>query len=294
MIRSMTGFGRSRVRMANGVVRAEVRSVNNRNLRTMCRLCDQLQGFEPELEKLVCSRLARGSVTLMLALDEFSGDPGFALDEAAMAHYYEKLAAVRDRLGLTAEITLDTLAALPGVVRRSTGAGEIPAALSQAALEATEQALEKLVANREEEGEHTWRDIAARCDAIARRVDAIEEKLPDVIAQYRRRVTARLEPLVAEVGAVLREEDIRKEVVFFAERADVCEEIARLRSHVALMKSVGDGEGPRGRRLEFIAQEMFREANTMGAKAGDGEIIPDVVELKADIEKIREQALNIE
>ena len=139
-----------------------------------------------------------------------------------------------------------------------------------------------------------WEDILGHCDAIDSGLKDIEAKLPQMVEYYRQRTLDRLQPLMEKLDLDIAEEDIRKEVVLFADRSDVSEELTRLASHVKLMREMGDAAEPCGRRLEFIAQEMFREANTLGSKAGDGEIIPDVVEIKSVIEKVREQALNVE
>jgi uncharacterized protein (TIGR00255 family) len=290
----MTGYGRADAQAGDYLVRAEARSVNNRNLRVTCRLPDRLQGLDPELEKLLRSRLARGTVTLALHFDDFSGDPGYVIDEAAAAHYRARLGAIGGKLGLEGDVTLETLLALPAVVRRNVGDGEIPAELHTAAMQAAGEAVEALVASRRQEGANIWRDILDRCEALARRVDKVEAEMPGVIAQYRQRILERLGPLMEEIDAELDEERVRKEVVFYADRTDVTEEITRMRSHLELMRDLGEQSAASGRRAEFIAQEMFREANTMNAKAGDAAVIPDLLEIKAEVEKIREQALNVE
>jgi uncharacterized protein (TIGR00255 family) len=294
MIRSMTGYGRGENQVGDYQVRAEIRSVNNRNLRVSSRLPDRLQGLDPEIDRILRGRLSRGTVTLSLQFDDFSGDPGYVIDEAVVAHYKGKLSALADSLGMEEGITLDKLISMPGAVRRNVGAGEICEDLKAAALLSADAALASLVENREQEGENIWRDIMDRCARISGIVDDVEKKLPGIVASYRTRVMERLKPLLEEVGAQLSEDDVRKEVVFFADRTDIAEEITRMRSHIGLMGDLTEQADPSGRRAEFIAQEMFREANTMGSKAGDAEMIPDLLEIKAEVEKIREQALNVE
>jgi uncharacterized protein (TIGR00255 family) len=290
----MTGFGRDTARMGHFMVRAEVRSVNNRNLRVSCRLPERLQSIELELEKLIRSRLGRGTVTLTLTVNDLSGEVGVTIDKAVVTRYRDELIQLRDALGLTGEVTIDSLISLPGAITRNIAEGKIPKDLTRAAHEASGSALTKLIVNRENEGENIWRNILARCDAIAGMIDQTRQKVPHMVERYRRSLMERLQPIIEQAGGVLKEEDIHREVVFFADRSDITEEITRLRSHVALMKKLDGGDEPCGRRLEFIAQEMFREANTMASKAGDAELMPGLLYIKSEVEKIREQALNVE
>lgn len=294
MIRSMTGFGRGTAQSKHFVVRAEIRSVNNRNLRIACRLPDRIQGLDAELEKRIRDRLARGSVNAYLLLEDLTGDTGYVLDEAAIAHYRDRLAELSGRLGIAGEMTMDKLVTLPGVVRKGVAGDEVPDELVETTVSAVDEALDQLIRAREAEGKHMWQDILGHCDAIDRNLKEVEAKLPQMVEHYRQRTLERLQPLMEKLNLDISEEDIRKEIVLFADRSDVSEELTRLASHVKLMREMGDASEPCGRRLEFIAQEMFREANTLGSKAGDGEIIPDVVEIKSVIEKVREQALNVE
>lgn len=294
MIRSMTGFGRCRIQTENYAVCAEMRSVNNRGLRISFRLPDRLQGLEPELDKILREHLARGTITLAIVLDDLSGNSGCVLDDAVVRHYHGQLVRLREELGLSGGVTLDVLAGLPGVFRGRTTWEEIPEEINRAVHEAVGGALKGLIGVREQEGAHGWQDILSHCETIGRLVDRVEKKIPKMIEQYRRRVTERLAPLLEEIGSAVSEEDVRREVVLFADRSDISEEIARLRSHLMLMKEMTGAEKPCGRRVEFIAQEMFREANTMASKANDPEVIPHVLDIKSEIEKIREQALNVE
>ncbi len=294
MIRSMTGFGRGKTQTDDIVVRAEVRSVNNRALRISCRVPERLQGIEPELEKSLRHRIARGSVVLSLALDDLSGNSGPLLDKQVIAHYRDQLLELRDSLGLAGEVTIDNLMALPGVVRKNITGGEVPAELVRLAHEATAAAMDELITNREREGEHIWNDIIARCDTITALVDRIEQRLPKMTEQFRKNLMERLRTVMEQSGGTLNEQDVSREVVIFADRSDISEEITRMRTHIALAGELDAGDGPSGRRLEFIAQEMFREANTMASKAGGAELIPELLDVKSEVEKIREQALNVE
>lgn len=290
MVRSMTGFGRGECRSGQYLVRAEIRSVNNRNLRVSFRLPDRLQGLEGDLEKLMREAVARGTLTVGVTYDDLSGDAGFVLDAAVIRHYRD---ALRELDCEQENVPMSVLVTLPGAIRRKT-VEEVPDELAQAVMAAIRQAVAAFIAARETEGAFIWKDMMARCRAISTLVDRVEARIPGMVEEYRRRLSERLAKLLSGVGSHVTEEDVRKEVAFFADRSDISEEITRLRSHLALMDKAGASDEPSGRKLEFIMQEMFREANTMGSKASDASMIHDVLDIKGEVEKLREQALNVE
>jgi uncharacterized protein (TIGR00255 family) len=284
----MTGFGLGMSRTARFAVRAEVRSVNNRNLRVTLRLPERIQGMEPELEKRIHNGVSRGAVSVAISLDDVSGDPGYVVDSAAIRFYRDALRKIK-----VEKVPLSALIALPGVIRKKS-AEEVPEELAAAVRDAVKGATQQFMAARETEGAFIWKDMTARCRAVSALVERIEARIPSVIEEYRRRLSERLAKLLNGVGSSLTEEDLRKEVALFADRSDISEEITRLRSHLALMAGPGARDEPYGRKLEFITQEMFREANTMASKATDAEMVQEMLEIKSEIEKLREQALNVE
>ena len=288
MVRSMTGFGLGSSETGRFAVRAEVRSVNNRNLRVTLRLPERLQGLEPEFEKMLRDAMSRGTVTAAVAVDDMSGDPGYVLDTAAIEFYREALKKIGK-----GKAPLAVLVSLPGAIRKKP-VEEIPAELAAAVREAMQRAIKQLVAAREAEGAFIWKDMAARCRAIGAIVERVEGRVPRMIEEYRRRLSDRLAKLLNGIGATITQEDVRKEVALFADRSDISEEITRLRSHLALMAKADAQDEPYGRKLEFVIQEMFREANTMGSKATDAEMVQDMLDIKSEVEKLREQALNVE
>jgi uncharacterized protein (TIGR00255 family) len=294
MVRSMTGFGRGHTRTERYAVSVEARSVNNRNLRAGFRLPDRLQGLEAELEKLVRDAVSRGTVNVSISLDDLTGDPGYILDPAAIRYYDDALRTLRRELGAAEEPPLSVLVTLPGVVRKSKTAEDVPEELWNAVRQALEAALRELVAAREREGKYTWEDMMSRCRAIGVLLGRVEARVPQMVEDYRRRLSERLGKLLQGVGTELAEEDLRKEIAMFADRSDISEEISRLRSHLALMEKATAAGEPYGRKLEFITQEMFREANTMASKAAAAEMVSDLIDIKSEIEKLREQALNVE
>jgi uncharacterized protein (TIGR00255 family) len=288
MIRSMTGFGLGSSETGRFAVRAEVRSVNNRNLRVTLRLPERLQALEPEFEKMLREAMSRGTVTAAITLDDVSGDPGYVLDTAAIEFYRDALKKIEK-----GKVPLAVLIALPGAVRKKP-AEEIPDELATGARQAMQSAVKQLVAAREGEGAFIWKDMTARCRAIGALVERVEARIPRMIEEYRRRLSDRLAKLLDGIGTAITPEDVRKEVALFADRSDVSEEITRLRRHLALMARADAQDEPSGRKLEFVMQEMFREANTMGSKATDAEMVQDMLDIKSEIEKLREQALNVE
>jgi uncharacterized protein (TIGR00255 family) len=288
MIRSMTGFGLGSSQTGRFAVRAEIRSVNNRNLRTTLRLPERLQALEPEFEKMLRDGMSRGTVSATVTVDDVSGDPGYVLDTAAIEFYRDALQKVEK-----GKVPLAVLISLPGAVRKKP-VEEISADLTAAVREAMQRAIKQLVVARESEGAFIWKDMTARCRAIGALVERVEARIPRMIEEYRRRLSERLTKLLAGIGSTITEEDVRKEVALFADRSDISEEITRLRSHLALMAKADAQDEPSGRKLEFVMQEMFREANTMGSKATDAEMVQDMLDIKSEIEKLREQALNVE
>ncbi len=288
MVRSMTGFGLGSSETGRFAVRAEVRSVNNRNLRVTLRLPERLQALEPEFEKMLRDAMSRGTVTAAVTVDDVSGDPGYVLDTAAIEFYREALKKIEK-----GKVPLAVLVALPGAIRKKP-VEEIPSELIAAAREAMQKAIRALVAAREAEGAFIWKDMTARCRTIGALVERVEARIPRMIEDYRRRLSDRLAKLLNGVGATITPEDVRKEVALFADRSDISEEITRLRSHLALMAKADKQDEPYGRKFEFVMQEMFREANTMGSKATDAEMVQDMLDIKSEIEKLREQALNVE
>jgi len=289
MPRSMTGFGRGESRAEGITVSAEVRSVNNRNLRVMYRMPELLQSMETDFNNVLRETITRGSVTVTLNVEETSGEPAYEIDTEVVRYYQEALR----QLDAAAPVSLDALAALPGCIRRKTN-DEATAETAESAIAALRQAQEALAASRETEGRFIWTDMLSRCKTIRALVDSLEQRMPRMIEEYRQRLMERLGKLLESVKAELTQDDVRKEIALFADRSDISEEITRMRSHLELMESMGDTGEPIGRKLEFVAQEMFREANTMASKANDAAMVHDALDIKAEVEKLREQSLNVE
>jgi len=288
MIRSMTGYGTAERTTDEARIIVEVRSVNNRYFKVNLRLPEGLGGLEPRIERLLREAVSRGTVTVNVTVEPRG-------PAARVPVNTDLLEAYRRDLETTAPgVTDDALLALPGVVGeeegRLTGIGNLPEAIEAAVREA----MEELNRMRDAEGRATADDLAAALDEIERLASAVAERAPQVIEQYRDRLRERVQSLLEGVEIAPDEEALAKEVAFFAERADVNEELARLASHVQQFRELFEATEPVGRRAEFIAQEMYREVNTIGSKAGDADVAREAVDIKVCVDRLREQAQNIE
>ena len=301
MIRSMTGYGTAEIGSEDGrVLRAEIRTVNHRHLSANVRLPRGWEGLEGKVLERVRAVLARGSVSLSVACDgagrEGGGAPGLDMDRAR--GYVDLLREAGAGLGLKGRVTLDTLAGLPGVLRTE---GPPAAPVDEAGvLECVESALRGVVAMREAEGRRLERELRRSLARIMAEVEAVEAAAPERLLRERDRLRERVAVLSGTVD--VDEDRLAREIAYLAERWDIAEEIVRLRSHVALfLESLDGGEGAEGlgrdkagKRLGFVVQEMYREANTVGSKANDAAISASGVAIKEELERIREQLENVE
>ena len=296
MIRSMTGFGRASFEIEGGRFDVEVRCLNHRHLDLSVRLPRALGALEPELRSRVGERFARGKVDLAVSGGAGSGlPPRLELDLEAVGQYVTAAAALRDRFGLAGTLDVATALSLPGVAR--VGERELPLErLRELLWAAVETALASADAMRRTEGAALEREMRGRLDRLRELAEALEARADVVQAAVRERLRKRSEQLRQETG-LLDEARLAQEIVIAADRLDVREELVRLRSHLEQFAAVLDASGPRqpaGRRLDFLLQELGREVNTAGSKGGDAAVAHLVVELKTELERIREQVQNVE
>ena len=290
----MTGHGEARCQRDGVVVAAEVRAVNNRFLKVSIRASDGYSLLEPQIEALVRRRVRRGSVMVNVRLDREPSPDDFRLNEVVLASYHEQLKTVCSKAGLPGEIRMDSLLLLPGVVAE-TGAAAIDTDAMWPLVEQTlAAALGNLARMRADEGRAMARDLHNNSAVIAKQLDQIEQRAPQVVDSYRKRLTERLNKLLKEFGVSIEPSDVVREVALFADRGDISEEIVRLRSHLQQFDNIAASEESAGRKLEFVIQEMLRETNTIGSKANDAEIARHVVEIKTAIERMREMIQNVE
>ena len=296
MIRSMTGYGAAESELADGrVLRAEVRTVNHRHLSTSVRLPRGWEELERGVVDTVRAGLSRGSVSLSVRCESLDRDddgvPSLDLERAW--RYVELMREAGLQLKLEGYLQVDVLARLPGVLRME---GPPAAEPDEEALRAcVEGALSEVVAMREAEGGRLEVELRASLGRILAEVEAIEVAAPARLLKERDRLRERVAMLAEDLE--VDEERLAREIAYLAERWDIAEEIVRLRSHVALFEEglLGGGTGGKvGKRLGFVVQEMYREANTVGSKANDAAISASAIAIKEELERIREQLENVE
>jgi len=293
----MTGFGRGEASRGAISATVEARSVNQRFLKVSVRIPSWLSSLEPLARETVGREVRRGQVDVMVDVSGEGARPRVSIDAEAVANYLEEWRRVQHELNIHGDLTIEVLAASADLVTTSAPA-QAPEDVWPVIEEALGGALKGLLATRAVEGEATARDVLDRVEAIQSGLGVIEERAPAAVREHVERVGARVKDLLEGVGSAagkLSEEDMAREVALLAEKSDVAEEVARLKSHIEQTRGLfADGDSEVGRRLEFLVQEMVREINTIGSKSADVEISRRVVEVKAEIERVREQARNIE
>lgn len=290
----MTGFGRAALRLAGVAHTVEIRAVNHRYLDLKLRLPRHLAAIEPRLRKVVGAALARGRVDLLVTSSAGEAEPTGAV-QADVALAEQVLAAcrsVRSALGIEGP-SADLIYSWPGVLQA------VPAALDDANLAdivvpAVQSALDAVLVMRRAEGASLAADLTGHLDAIEQERAAIEAEAPAQVEQYQARLRSRIDSLLADRDLVVDEARVLHEVAVFAERSDVAEELSRLQSHIKQFREQLARTEPVGRRLDFLCQEMLREANTIASKVQDPGLSARAIELKAHLEQLREQAQNVE
>ncbi|MEM8711150.1 MAG: YicC/YloC family endoribonuclease [Planctomycetota bacterium] len=305
VVYSMTGFGAGRVEavLDDGTqltVVCEVKTVNHKHLQAKLRLPHEYSSLEPAIDKRVRARLARGAVQMSIDVARIGGEAGVQLDERAARRYLDLQSALQDGLGDQGDALrpIDSMAdllRLPGVLvtgGAATGSLDQKGPEAQAVMGAVDDALDHLTEMRRLEGGAMLRDLAVSGEEITRLVDEIAEKIPGVVTHHRERLIERVGELSQNPATT--EADLAREIALLSDRLDVSEEITRLQSHIDQLNGLLAGGGAVGRKLDFLAQEFFREANTIGSKCSDAEVAHLVVDLKTHVERLREQVQNVE
>ncbi len=293
MILSMTGYGEAQA-CENGLsYRVEIRSVNNRYFKAAIKLPEHLQRFEGEFDKLLRSHLGRGSVTYSLRIKGDEAPVASEINTAVLSHYVKRLEETAAKHP-TARIDLAGLLEFPGVCEPVEMDDAVVRGQVEMAKALTSEAAERLIEMRAAEGKALLRDLEEQCAEIRARVAEISRRAPRVVEDYHNKLRVRVQQLLDSASANLDREALAREVAVFAERCDVNEELARLSSHLDQFAELCASPEEAGRKLDFLTQEMLREANTIGGKANDAEIARHVVEVKAAIDRIKEQVQNVE
>jgi uncharacterized protein (TIGR00255 family) len=290
----MTGFGEARLQDQRWSVGVEVRTVNNRHLKLAAKISEPYGALEPELERLVRETIRRGTVQLTLRVERPRRAEDYRLNLVALASYRDQLQQLGGWAGDERARVYSGLLALPGVVEEQRPGPEDPHDDWPALAGVVAAALKQLQAMRREEGRAMAEELRALGRAAQEQLARIAERGPDVIGTYQKRLTERVQALVQSQGVTVEPKDLIREVAIFAERADISEEIVRLRAHLAQYALAIDEPESSGRKLEFMVQEMGREINTIGSKANDVAISQAVVEIKGHLERIRELIQNVE
>ena len=291
MLLSMTGFGHSSSDDGGVHVSTEIKSVNNRYLKLSVRMPDTVARFEADIEKLIRSRVTRGSVQLSIRVRFVGGQSEHRIDGELLRGYQDQLKSLSSG---DESPRIENLLALPGVVVETEFSDEILNSLWPVLEKSLSESLDHFEDFRRREGESMRLDLERQCEVIETEVTKVATLAPIVVNEYRDKILERVRRLINDASITISENDVIREVALFADRCDINEEITRLRSHTEQFRRLLNGETSQGRKLEFIGQEMFREINTIGSKANHVTIALGVVEMKAAIERMREVLQNVE
>lgn len=291
MLRSMTGFGHCEYTENDISFTIEIKTVNHRYIDIFLKMPKQLSTFEDMIRSLASAKIQRGKIDIYITYDNKSSDfQEVILDEGLAKAYCDALRKISDELGLRDDISATSLARFPDIlkVEKQENNEEVGKILEKA----FSMALDELVQMRTREGEKLKESLLANLSAIEDYIEKIKEKAPLVVKEYKEKLEMRLNELID-----LQRVDparIATEVALFADKCSIDEELVRLKSHIIQMREMLDVGSPVGKKADFLIQEMNREVNTIGSKASNIDITRNVVELKSEIEKLREQIQNIE
>ena len=292
MVKSMTGYGRARQERNGRNITVEVRSVNNRYLDCTVKMPRAYIFAEDAMKALVQKYISRGKVDVFVTVDAVTADQTVVqVNEPLARSYYQALSRLREMFSLEDELSASTLARFPDVL--AVTKAEVDLEMISADICAVlEEALTAHRQMRSVEGEKLFSDIAGRADTIESVVAKVEERSPQTVSEYRARLEAKMREVLQ--STTIDESRILTEAAIFADKIAVDEETVRLRSHIAQFRTMLEEGSPIGRKMDFLVQEFNRESNTIGSKCSDASLAKVVVDLKSEIEKIREQLQNVE
>lgn len=289
---SMTGYGKGVSKRDGKTITIEIKTVNHRFLDCNIKLPRNFLFVEDRLKKAVSSAISRGHVDLYLTYEQSSTDEGaYTVDLELANNYLTAVRQLESGTGLANDVTLSTLLRVGDIVTRQQSV-EDEDLLAEMTLEAASEALVNLKVMREKEGQSQKADIASKLDTIEACLDRIKEFAPKVVEDYRALLNARIAEVVEP--SLVDKQRLATEVALYADHCAIDEEITRLSTHISNMRSLLEATEPVGRKMDFLVQEFNRETNTIGSKANDMRITKEVLAIKNEIEKMREQAANIE
>ncbi len=289
----MTGYGSAQGEVDGVEYAVEARSVNNRYFKASIRLPEFFSSAEGEIEKVLRSKLYRGTVTLGVKMKFSDQRASYRVNAVALGNYIDQLRPLEIEANPTLRIDLGSLLQLPGVCEPPP-MEEVVEKTRSGLLKLIDETLDKLVEMRIKEGKAVEVDLVKNLKVIEENLSDIAKLAPQVVVDYKDRLVARVKDLTGAGKIDIDHDSFVREVTIFAERCDIAEELSRLAGHIKQARKAIDGSEPAGRKLDFIAQEMLREANTIASKANDADIAQKVVEIKTAIDRIKEQVQNIE
>ncbi len=293
MIASMTGFGRGEAQTDNLVLTVEIRSVNSRYCEVSARLPRQLAEYENNIQKLVKKSVTRGRVNLQFQIESAEENgASIQVQKESVSAYLQLLNQLKDLSGITEPITLTHLLSFPDIIKSLDESTEADEALWGVVKKAVQNALDNLKEMRIQEGQALKLDLETRVDIIEDRLAKVQQRAPERVEESRAKLIDKLQEIFEDDR--IDRDRIELEITLLADRLDVTEECVRLDSHLLLFREALRSKDPVGRKLNFITQEINREINTIGSKANDKKVAHIVVEMKEELEKIREQIQNIE
>jgi uncharacterized protein (TIGR00255 family) len=288
----MTGFGRGHAKLQNGKITAEIKTVNHKFFDLSLKIPESLNIFEDRIKEILQKRLKRGKVNLNLSYDmALAKGETVKINKALAKNYYTEMSQLSKHLGMAENISMKDIITLPGVVNYNIDE-KVFAKLWPKTKEAIDNAVDKLIAEREKEGKSIFIDLKSRAAKIDKMVSVIKKRANLTIEEYRKKFSDKIKDLAN--GRQIDLGRLEMEVAIYAKNSDVSEEITRLKNHLSNFRGTISGHDEVGKKLDFIAQELHREINTVGSKASDFKISKNVIEVKSEVEKIREQVKNLE
>ena len=292
MLLSMTGFGEAHAQHDDLHVSVAVRAVNSRHFKLTYRSTDGYAGLEPDVESLVRNAVRRGTVQVNLRVDRDAKPDDYRINTAVLEAYFSQLEEFSKGAGQSVQV--EQLLILPGVLEEASRADDDPHTDWPTIEPVVREAISQLSRMRAKEGEALADDMLGHCELIETHLEKIAARAPLVADDFRQRLADRVNKALEEFEVTVEAADLIREVSLFVDRSDISEEVVRLRSHLEQFRTAVALPESAGRKLEFIAQEMGREINTIGSKANDTAISEHVVEIKSALERIREQVQNVE
>jgi uncharacterized protein (TIGR00255 family) len=294
MIKSMTGFGRGEAVTAGKRMQVEMKSLNHRYLEIFLRMPATLFPLETEIKKKIGERFSRGKIEVSIRMDNEANQDGtqtMMLNLPLVRQYYSLLSQIKEELHLADEVTLNMISGFRDLYIPKEIEEDV-ASLWKGLEGGLAEAIDRLTDMRITEGEALGRDLACRMNRIQQLLQIVALRAPEVVVEYRQRLSDRIRELTQ--GMIIDESRIHQEVAILAEKSDITEEVVRLESHIGQFMELLAGEEAIGRKVDFLIQEMNREINTIGSKSGDGETARQVIEIKSELAKVREQIQNVE